>query len=69
MITEAQVIKCRGCGITYAAHVAPNCHSDKDWKRELREAVRRGDSIQMEDIESVRHGEFGCKCKRKEAKQ
>jgi len=68
MKVEAQVIKCRGCGITYAACVAPDCHTDKDWRRELRDAVKRGNTIQMEDIEIVRHGAFGCKCK-KEAKQ
>lgn len=44
---KTEVIKYKCCGKIFAACHEPHCHTEKDWLRNKREYVLRGDTVEM----------------------
>lgn len=57
-----QVIKCKGCGSVFAACREPECWTDKDWQKDVRDYAKQGHIIGMAE----RGGWTldGCTCKK-----
>ena len=58
-----QIIKCK-CGKTFAACCEPECYTDKDWQKELRDYVKNGCTVEM--VESGNWEMESCTCKKEE---
>lgn len=54
-----QVIVCK-CGSEFAACIVPECYTDKDWQKDLRECVKNGCTVKM--VESGTFSFERCKC-------
>lgn len=54
-----QVIKRQCCGSVFAACHEPYCYTDKDWLRNLKQYVNRGDKVEMVESADLH---FGGKC-------
>lgn len=56
---KAQVIKHGCCGKIYAACLIPMCYEEKSWHKDIRDAIKNGDTV-----DTVADFEFGkCTCK------
>ena len=42
-----QVVKSKCCGTIFAACIEPECYTDKDWLKNLKNYVNRGDKVEM----------------------
>jgi hypothetical protein len=42
-----QIVKYKCCQRTFAACAEPECYTDKDWLKNLKEYVNRGDTVEM----------------------
>lgn len=57
-----QILKYKCCGKIFAACCEPDCYTDKDWLKNLKIYVNRGDKVEM--IENGSGFKFGkCECK------
>lgn len=58
-----QIVKYKCCQKIFAACTEPECYTDKDWQKSLREYATRGDTIEM--IHEGSMFKFGiCECNR-----
>ena len=56
-----QTIKYKCCGKIFAACCEPECYTDSDWLKRLKQYVKRGDKVEM--IPSGQGLQFGkCEC-------
>jgi hypothetical protein len=55
-----QIVKRKCCGSVFAACVEPDCYTDKDWLKNLKGYVNRGDKVEMIENGTL---QFGGKCK------
>jgi hypothetical protein len=55
-----QIVKRKCCGSVFAACVEPDCYTDKDWLKNLKEYVNRGDKVEMIESGTLK---FGGKCR------
>jgi hypothetical protein len=58
---KAQVLKWKCCGEVYAVCIEPHCYTSRDWLKDVRQAVKDGDGIEMVDIADAKLS--SCKCK------
>lgn len=61
-----QVIKCK-CGKTFAACCEPECYTDKDWQKDVRNYVKKGCTVEMREA-----GQWNferCTCVKQEEKE
>lgn len=56
-----QVIKYKCCGKIFAACCEPECYTEKDWLKNLRQYALRGDIVEMAESGSVKFGKCECK--------
>jgi hypothetical protein len=57
-----QILKYKCCGKIFAACSEPECYTDKEWLKGLKQYVNRGDKVEM--IEKGTGFKFGkCECK------
>jgi len=54
-----QTIKYKCCGKIFAACYEPDCYTDKDWLKNLKEYVNRGDIVGLTD-EKIQFGKCEC---------
>lgn len=55
-----QVVKKKCCGAIFAACLEPHCYTDKEWLKELKKYVNRGDKVEVIKKEDFKFG--GCEC-------
>jgi len=56
-----QTIKYKCCGKIFAACCEPECYTDSDWLKSLKQYVKRGDKVEM--MPSGQGFQFGkCEC-------
>jgi len=58
-----QVIKYKCCGKIFAACHEPHCYTSRDWLKNLREYVVRGDVVEMIKDANIKFEK--CQCKNK----
>lgn len=58
-----QVIKYKCCGNVFAACCEPECYTDKDWLKDLKKYVKRGDKIEMAESGTFKFK--SCECLKK----
>lgn len=56
---KAQIVKCK-CGVTFAACAEPNCYTDNQWQRDVREYIKKGCTVDAVEAKSIEFGD--CKC-------
>jgi len=56
-----QVIKYKCCGKIFAACTEPECYTEKDWLRDLRKYVLRGDTVEMIEAGTLKFEKCTCK--------
>lgn len=54
-----QIVKTKCCGSVFAACIEPDCYTDKDWLKNLKKYVNRGDKVEMVENGTFK---FGGKC-------
>lgn len=59
-----QVVRYKCCGEIFAACTEPECYTESDWQKNLREYAKRGEIIEIVESGSVRMSK--CKCEKKE---
>lgn len=63
MTRKAQVLKCK-CGKVFAACIEPECYTDKEWQKKLREYVLKGATVEI--LETPVFTLESCVCKKKQ---
>lgn len=58
---KGQIIKYKCCGKIFAACCEPECYTDKDWLKELRKYVLRGDVVETVEMGTFQFGKCECK--------
>ena len=57
---KCQVLRKKCCNYIYAMCIEPECFIDRDWLKDVRKAVKDGDSIEMLDTSVARFGKCEC---------
>ncbi len=57
---KIQVIKYKCCGIAFAACCEPECYTDRDWHKSLREYANKGHTIEMQESGELKLGRCQC---------
>lgn len=55
-----QIIKYKCCGKVFAACSAPECYTDKQWLKDLKKYVSRGEIVEMQEDNNIRFGKCSC---------
>lgn len=55
-----QIVKRKCCGSVFAACVEPDCYTDNDWLKNLKEYVNRGDKVEMIENGSLHFSKCEC---------
>ena len=55
-----QVIKYKCCGQIFAACWEPDCYTEKDWLKNMRKYVLRGDKVEMMESGNVKFSKCVC---------
>lgn len=58
---KVQVLRWKCCNKIYAVAVEPHCYTNKQWLKEVKQAVKDGDLIEMLSLEESRNMEI-CNC-------
>jgi len=56
-----QTIKYKCCGKIFAACREPECYTDADWLKNLKQYVQKGHTVEMRESGDVKFG--NCECK------
>lgn len=51
-MAKSQVIKCF-CGKVFAACVVPECYTDKDWLKNLKQYVKQGFEVDLAESKEI----------------
>ena len=57
---KVQIVKYKCCGKVFAACCEPECYIDRDWLKELKKYINRGDIVEIVDRGSFQFGRCEC---------
>lgn len=57
---KAQIVKHKCCKKVFAACCEPECYIDKDWLKNLKKYVLRGDLVEISETGDFKFGKCEC---------